>query len=149
MVLNDPSWTQTTRLPGAAPHPLSYLSEISPTDTPSTLHFSHSHFLENQIKSSGCGCCTNIYSFRYPLSIKNQFHGGTTGSPNRDPQCSANTKPLKTRNPGKDCMTQMFISSLLICLLCFQYNLTSYISSYKYPTPQTFHFLYTHIFSEH
>ena len=53
------------------------------------------------------------------------IHGGTTGSPDRDPPCSPDTKPLTTRNPSKDYLTQMFISSFLLCLLCFQYNRTA------------------------
>ena len=53
------------------------------------------------------------------------IHGGTTGSPDRDPPCSPDTKPLTTRNSSKDYLTQMFISSFLLCLLCFQYNRTA------------------------
>ena len=33
---------------------------------------------------------------------KNLIHSGITGSPNRDPSCSADTEPLTTRHPRRD-----------------------------------------------
>ena len=86
--------------------------------------------LYNSLKTKStlqtASCSTNIYSLRSPLSIHNQIpHGGNAGSPNRDPPCSTDTEPLTTSNPRKDYLTQMFISSLFLCLLRFQYNRTA------------------------
>ena len=50
--------------------------------------------------------------------------GVTTGSPNSDPPFSANTDRLPTRNPRKDYLTETFILSLLLCLLCSQYSIS-------------------------
>ena len=49
--------------------------------------------------------------------------GVTTGSPNNDPPCSADTERLPTRNPRKDYLTETFILSPLLCLLCSQYSI--------------------------
>ena len=40
------------------------------------------------------------------------------GRCNNDPPCSADTERLPTRNPRKDYLTQTFISSPILCLLC-------------------------------
>ena len=67
---------------------------------------------------------TNIHTIRSPLiSMISYIPGVTTGSPNNDPPCLADAVRLPTRNPKKDCLTQTFILSPLLCLLCSQYGI--------------------------
>ena len=64
---------------------------------------------------------THIY-LHWVLMIS-YIPGVTTGSPNNDPPCSADTERLPTRNPRKDYLTETFILSPLLCLLCSQYSI--------------------------
>ena len=57
------------------------------------------------------------------VSMISYIPGVTTGSPNNDPPCSADTERLPTRNPRKDYLTETFILSPLLCLLCSQYSI--------------------------
>ena len=63
--------------------------------------------------------CVDQAPNHFPLPRAGMKWGG-----NRDPPCSVDTKPLTTRNPRKDYLTQMFISFPFLCLLRFQYNCT-------------------------
>ena len=70
-------------------------------------------------KNQTTGICVDQAPNHFPLPRAGMKWGG-----NRDPPCSADTEPLTTRNPRKDYLTQMFISSPFLCLLRFQYNHT-------------------------
>ena len=76
----------------------------------------HTHiFFKTGQNLHAAGCVGNISSLRSPLSIQNQFHGGTTGSPNKDP-------PLECF--GKHPKTPKKISTNLRCFYAYAYSVS-------------------------